>query len=101
MNGPLTRLAIAVIAVLAVGCGDAAGTATGFCRRFISLIDDVAAGNVSEQEFESRLHEMGQPGGVLGARADELREAVRSGTTQEAILLTQEIEDMCWGVLDR
>lgn len=78
------------------------GTTTGFCRRYQSFVDDLAAGNVPTfQEFEARLapEALGDPGGLVGDSYDRLLSAVRTGDEEAAFSETIFLEELCFDVV--
>lgn len=89
----------AVIALPLVACSSTE-TTTGFCNRFLDLVDDLERGQVpSEMEFENRLAAdvLGRPerGGRIAGLWDDFEAAMAEGDEALAFELTYEIADSC------
>ena len=86
------QIAVGLFTLLLASCSSG-GDSNGFCRRWLNVIDTV---NSSEELLSAISKEnLGDPGGTLSDLRDSLEFEIRNGTTDGAVIYTEQIFEYC------
>jgi hypothetical protein len=81
------------LAALLIASCSSGGDSNGFCRRWSNAINKV---NSTEELLSAiRKENLGDPGGTLSDLRDSLEFEIRYGTTDAAVLYTEQIFAYC------